>query len=88
MKAWEETWSLDAHGEILRVEREDESVDNIAEFMTHRWQSGDPKDFERARLAAAAPEMARILYDVFVGSGDDRIMAVLRRAGFVPSVRR
>jgi hypothetical protein len=86
MRAWEETWSTDAEGDVLRVEREgeDEHIDNIAEFCTHRWVTGDPKDFERASLAAHAPEMARFLIAATAYPGNidvDAAVALLKRCG-------
>jgi hypothetical protein len=89
---WEETWTTTEDG--LRVECEGYLAD-FSEFGPGTVPGADDEAFARARLAAAAPEMAQLLeplsrrpYCAFCkaaradGHTDDcKLMAVLKKAG-------
>ncbi len=97
MKPWEETWRLseDTAGEL------DVYMDLDEEGACRRVLASDSAnddDTARARLAAAAPEMARLLLEAqswlddssaYHGTSggrdfDARLVAVLRKAGVLP----
>lgn len=89
MKAWEETWTVDPHDET-RV-REPGGWMVLEAFGVQV----DAASVDRARLAARAPEMARLLLNVgrwlSPGLGEQRlpptkeeVEAVLRDAGVIP----
>lgn len=80
MKPHEETWNFDEPARVRIGE------DDIGEFETGDYDHADA----RAKLAAQAPAMARLLLDMhergsFDGCHDDRaVAAVLKAAGVLP----
>lgn len=84
MKPWEETWSVDETGRMIR----NEGGYRIAEAIE---LDIPPREGANAKLAAAAPEMARLLRELHGQHGDRRtfdwaywsseIEAVLIKAG-------
>jgi hypothetical protein len=99
VKVWEETWYRRHNSACrweLRQERpgDDDVRTCVAQFDDYDWVNADEKVFieaqgARAQLAAAAPEMARVLLELLGPGGDldeaqeQEATRVLRKAGVV-----
>lgn len=100
-KPWEETWTRD-HNSAGRwqIQSAENKYERIAEFedfdfVTETERAWLKVQGDRALLAAAAPEMARLLLDLVDAEGDERefllssvtraqVIAALRKAGVLP----
>jgi hypothetical protein len=92
MKAYEETWAAeveemagyDCMSDACVIRR----VGDAGRYGLRIADTGtDPKDIERARLIAAAPEMARVLLRLHSGEmvSSGCVTEALRSAGVIPS---
>lgn len=94
-KPWEEEWTEDGgRVELCKDEQPYGSVVvGCVGTFHHREEDGACLEGQRAKLAAAAPEMARVLLELRKGGtvlqrGDeqlDQVEIVLRKAGVLPS---
>jgi len=64
MKPWDETWTADWHYDYSVTILRDNS------FRVALFNAGGPEGVARAKLAAAAPDMARLLLTLEWSSGD------------------
>lgn len=83
MKPWEETWMVFEANKGFPAFAAEVGPHEVRVFESH---SGDDDDIPRAKLAAAAPEMARLLAKIRQTYVPDdaaakEIIAVLEKAG-------
>ncbi len=86
MKPWEETWS--AEDNVVTFDDRGEHERHASEGVFGRFQSGaydlidsTERDNERARLAACAPDLVRVLLDVEWAGRNQWGIAVCPRCG-------
>lgn len=97
LRPWEETWSANRNGIDLGEPSDSGVGPNLAQFNGDDDHPDPMSDRSRARLAAAAPEMARLLRDLHDEHGPrhtfdwaywfDQIERVLDKAGVDPVSR-